>query len=94
MRAARPGGFAPSVASPDPVYPCGVSVLLWWLIPIGITVLAVLWATLRARPAKPAEGHDGMASLRRFQEAMERPLPALERDDADRPGAQRGDAER
>ena len=57
-----------------------VSVLLWWLIPIGITVLAVLWAALRARPARPAAGHDGMAGLRRFQDAMERPLPQPDRD--------------
>ncbi len=52
-----------------------VSVLLWWLIPIGITVLAVLWAMFRARPEKPIEAEDGMAQLRRFQDAMERPLP-------------------
>ncbi len=52
-----------------------MSALLWWLIPLGATVAAVLWATFHARPDKPMEGHDGMARLRRFQNAMERPLP-------------------
>ena len=84
MRAARPGGFAPSGGPSGAVYPWRVSVLLWWLIPIGITVLAVLWAGLRARPKKPAEGHDGMASLRRFQDAMERPLPSADPRDGQR----------
>jgi hypothetical protein len=61
-------------------YPDVVSALAWWLIPIGATILAILWATLRARPAKPTEGQDGMAGLRRFQDAMERPLPVEHRD--------------
>lgn len=67
-----------------------MSVLLWWLIPIGITVLAVVWAMLRARPEKPVEAHDGMANLARFRDAMERPLPPADgrtlarRDDPDR----------
>ena len=52
-----------------------MSALAWWLIPIGATVLAVLFVMLRSRPAKPATAEDGMTSLRRMQEAMERPLP-------------------
>lgn len=57
-----------------------MSTLLWWLIPIGATVLAVLWAMLRARPDKPMEGHDGMASLDRFRDAMQRPMPGEDRE--------------
>lgn len=52
-----------------------MSALAWWLIPIGATVLAVLFVMLRARPAKPTTAEDSMASLRRMQRAMERPLP-------------------
>ena len=56
-------------------YACAVSALLWWLIPIGATVLAVLYVTYRSRPDKPADAHDGMERLRRMQDAMERPMP-------------------
>jgi hypothetical protein len=52
-----------------------VSALAWWLIPIGATVLAVLFVMLRSRPSKPTSAEDAMTSLRRMQEAMERPLP-------------------
>lgn len=52
-----------------------MSALAWWLIPIGATVLAVLFVMLRGRPSKPSTAEDGMTSLRRMQEAMERPLP-------------------
>lgn len=52
-----------------------MSALAWWLIPIGATVVAVLFVMFRSRPAKPATAADGMASLKKMQEAMERPLP-------------------
>lgn len=52
-----------------------MSALLWWLIPIGATVLAVAWAMYRARPERPTEAIEGMEHLRRMQLAMERPLP-------------------
>ena len=61
-----------------------MSALLWWLIPIGAMALAIGWAVLRARPKAPMDGHDGMARLRRFQHAMERPLPADESRPAER----------
>jgi hypothetical protein len=57
-----------------------VSALAWWLIPIGATVLAVLFVLYRSRPEKPQEATDGMASLERMKQAMERPLPE-DRDD-------------
>lgn len=50
--------------------------LLWWLIPLGATVLAVLFVMLRSRPAKPTTAEDSMQRLRRMQEAMERPMPS------------------
>lgn len=53
-----------------------MSALAWWLIPIGATVLAVLFVMLRSRPEKPTTAEDSMERLRRMQEAMERPLPS------------------
>ena len=38
-----------------------MSALIWWLFPISATVIAVLWATLRARPEKPTEATKGIA---------------------------------
>ena len=58
-----------------------MSALIWWLFPISATVIAVLWATLRARPEKPTEAVKGMANLRRLADAMERPMP----EESDRP---------
>ncbi|MCX6423778.1 MAG: hypothetical protein NTV96_04260 [Actinobacteria bacterium] len=52
-----------------------MSNLAWWLIPIGATILAVAWAALRSRPAKPTQAADAMENLRRLNDAMERPMP-------------------
>ena len=56
-----------------------MSALAWWLIPIGATVLAVLFVMMRSRPSKPTTAQDAMDNLKRMQEAMERPLPPNER---------------
>lgn len=64
--------------------------LLWWLIPLGATVLAVLFVMLRSRPAKPTTAEDSMQRLRRMQEAMERPMPSNTR--VVRPDDKRADA--
>jgi len=56
-------------------YAICVSALLWWLIPVGATVLAVAWAMYRARPERPTEAIEGMEHLRRMQMAIQRPLP-------------------
>jgi hypothetical protein len=52
--------------------------LLWWLIPIGATALAILYVVYRSRPDKPIDPRDSMENLRRLQDAMERPLPDLD----------------
>ena len=52
-----------------------VATLMWWLIPIGATVLAVLFVMLRGRPTKPTAARDSMQNLKAMQKAMERPLP-------------------
>ena len=81
MSTARPVGprttssMCAHCARSGSAYASEVSALLWWLIPIGATVLAVAWAMYRARPERPTEAIDGMEHLRRMQLAMERPLP-------------------
>ena len=53
-----------------------MSALAWWLIPVGATVLAVLFVMLRSRPSKPSTAEDSMQRLKRMQEAMDRPMPS------------------
>ncbi|MFA7323255.1 MAG: hypothetical protein WC005_02745 [Candidatus Nanopelagicales bacterium] len=55
-----------------------MSALMWWLIPVGATLLAVGYAVYRGRPERPMEGAEGMQTLRAFQDAMNRPLPPVE----------------
>jgi hypothetical protein len=54
---------------------CVLSALLWWLIPIVATALALAWAALRARPSRQPKAQVGLSDRERFREAMERPLP-------------------
>ena len=56
-----------------------MATLMWWLIPIGATVLAVGFVMLRGRPTKPTAARDSMENLQRMQQAMERPLPSNRR---------------
>ena len=53
-----------------------MSVLLWWLVPVAATLLALAWVGLRSRPSKPVDAQQGMADLERFRQAMSKPLPA------------------
>ena len=53
-----------------------MSVLLWWLIPVAATFLALGWVAVRNRPSKPVDAEQGMADLERFRQAMAKPLPA------------------
>lgn len=46
--------------------------LVWLLIPIGATVLAIVWVTWTNRPRRPADAHDSLAAHRRFTEALQR----------------------
>ena len=52
-----------------------MSALMWWLITICATFLAVGYAMYRGRPDRPMDGQEGMQTLRAFQEAMNRPMP-------------------
>ncbi len=59
-----------------------LSALLWWLIPLGATLIALTWATARSRPRRMADTHETVGDLARFRAAMRKPLPA------DRPTAE------
>lgn len=65
-----------------------LDILAWLLVPLAVTVLAVLWARWRARPRGPADAHEGMADMLRFREAMAKPLPGAQ--EAAHGGARRG----
>lgn len=60
-----------------------MSALLWWLIPLGATLLALAWAASRSRPRRVADTHETVGDMARFRAAMRRPLPA------DRPAPER-----
>jgi hypothetical protein len=57
---------------------------MWWLIPIGATILAIAWAMLRSRPARPISTDESMDSLRRMQAALNRQMPGIDRSDPER----------
>lgn len=60
-----------------------MSTLLWWLIPLGATLVALVWAASRSRPKRVADTHETVGDMARFRAAMRRPLPD------DRPSAER-----
>lgn len=69
--------------------------MLWWLIPITATLLAVAWVSWNGRTRRPADPHDTLAAHRRFTEALASPAPEVSRpadaeqtDDSD-PAAER-----
>jgi hypothetical protein len=55
-----------------------VSALLWWLIPLGATLLALVWAAWRSRPARQIDMHTSIHEQARFKAAMRRPMPGPE----------------
>jgi hypothetical protein len=58
----------------------------WWSIPIGATLLAVLWAAWASRPKPPADTHDSLQSHQRFRAAMEHDTFGGRRSRGDDPG--------
>jgi len=52
-----------------------VSILMWLLIPLAGTLLALGWMSMRTKPRRPATATAGMNDRERLREAMERPLP-------------------
>ena len=62
-----------------------MQVLAWLLIPLVATVLGVAWLVWRGREPKPADPEQGMEDLARFRQAMEKPLPPLNRESTTEP---------
>lgn len=56
-----------------------MSALLWWLIPLGATLVALGWAALRSRPAKVVDAHSSVGEMERFRHAMGKPMPEDDR---------------
>jgi hypothetical protein len=56
-------------------YPCGVSVFVWWVIPLVALIAGIVWAYRVSRPAKPAEMQESMESFSRFRQALARQRP-------------------
>ena len=52
--------------------------MLWWLIPITATLLAVAWVTWNGRTRRPADPHDTLAAHRRFTEALAAPVASAD----------------
>ena len=46
--------------------------LVWLLIPLVATLLAVVWVTWVNRPRRPADAHETLAAHQRFTAALER----------------------
>jgi hypothetical protein len=53
-----------------------MSALLWWLIPLAATLVALVWAAARSRPRRVADTHETVGDMARFRAAMRRPLPS------------------
>ncbi len=53
-----------------------MSALLWWLIPLAATLVALAWAAARSRPRRAADTHETVGDMARFRAAMRKPLPA------------------
>jgi hypothetical protein len=54
-----------------------LDILVWLLVPLGATLVALFVVGWRARPKRPSDAHEGMAEMEKFREAMAKPLPTL-----------------
>ncbi|MGH3326741.1 MAG: hypothetical protein ACRDPT_02900 [Streptomycetales bacterium] len=65
------------------------SAIAWWGIPLGATLIAVVWAMWASRPRPPSNVFDSLESHRRFRAAMENDTFSGKRraygDEGDRP---------
>ncbi len=49
--------------------------MVWWLIPLVATVVAIAWVTWLNRPRPPADTHDSLQEHERFKQAMSKQTP-------------------
>jgi hypothetical protein len=54
-----------------------MSAIVWWLLPVAATLVAVVWAARASRPKPPVDAQTSIASYQRFQRAMQTPLESL-----------------
>lgn len=47
-----------------------MAAIAWWGIPIGATLVAVLWTAWAGRPRRPEDVHDTVEHYQRFREAI------------------------
>jgi hypothetical protein len=59
-----------------------MSAIAWWGIPIGATLLAMLWVTWRSRPRHPPGTRESVEEYARFRAAL---TAALQREGRRRP---------
>lgn len=52
-----------------------MSVLWWWVIPIGATLGTIAWFGLRNRAVTPEQQRQGIAELEAMRSALAKPLP-------------------
>lgn len=52
-----------------------MAAIAWWGIPIGATLISVLWASRVSRPRRPGSVHDTVESYQRFRAALEQGAP-------------------
>jgi len=71
-----------------------MSAFVWWLIPIGATVLAIAWASWASRPKPRADVHDTLQSYERFRRALGAPPPPASTDIGERHDGSRREGER
>lgn len=47
-----------------------MAALAWWALPIGATLLAVLWTMIAGRQRPPADTHETVAAYARFRAVL------------------------
>ncbi len=50
-----------------------MAALAWWALPIGATLLAVLWMMIARRQRPPADTHETVEDYARFRAALAGP---------------------
>ena len=53
-----------------------MAAIAWWAIPIGATLIAVLWTSWLSRPRGPEDVHDTVKSYERFKAALSTEAPS------------------
>lgn len=52
-----------------------LGILGWLIVPVVVLIGAIVWASFRSRPARPAAMQESMDSFSKFRHALARPAP-------------------